>query len=218
MASEFKQDNNFTFAASAYSVVDRLLEIAMNNPTAASNFKILLNATVDRLEFDDQGQAVKRVVLKGGIIKLQTKHVVLCAGSVHGAAILLRSGVNIASGGGRLTDHNIYQVERKFSYSDDPPRKEVGSMRLQTYATLGTSNEAAIASITVDSSAFSSRDHPTNNSDPNFQIIFILTSILTESPSFGDTKRCPGQRMDNSIAFPDLMKIRGECHQFCKRL
>jgi hypothetical protein len=106
MASEFKQDNDFTFAMGPYSVVDRLLEIAMNDPSAASNFKILLNAIVDRLEFN--GQAVERVVLKGGI-KLRTKHAVLCAGSVHSAAILLRSGMNIASGSGRLTDHDIYR-------------------------------------------------------------------------------------------------------------
>jgi len=75
MASEFKQDNNFTFSASPYSVVDRLLEIAMNDLSAAGNFKILLDATVNRLKFN--GQAVERVVLKGGV-ELRTQHVVLC--------------------------------------------------------------------------------------------------------------------------------------------
>jgi hypothetical protein len=70
--------------------------------------------------------------------------------------------VNIVSGGGRLTDHDIYKVERKFKYLGNPPREEVGSMRLQMYTKPGTSKDAVIVSITVDSSAFSSRGHPTN--------------------------------------------------------
>jgi len=89
-AAEFKQDKNFTIAAGAYNAVDRLLEIAMNDRKGEGDFKILLGAKVNRLEFQGANwKSIKSVVLDGaGNIKIKTKHVVLCAGSVHSTAIL----------------------------------------------------------------------------------------------------------------------------------
>jgi choline dehydrogenase-like flavoprotein len=178
-ASEFKQDKNFTFAAGAYSAVDRLLEIAMNDPEAVGNFKILLGAKVKSLVF--LAKSITSVVLEGDI-NIKTKHVVLCAGSVHSAAILLRSGVNITTpGGGKLTDHDIYKVERTFKYlTPHPTQEEVGSMRLRAYTNLGTAKHAALARITVNSSTLASRSNPTNDPTPKFDMVFILTSKLKD--------------------------------------
>ena len=174
-ASEFRHNKDSAFAAGAYSTVDRLLEIAMNDPQAEGNFKILLGTKVDRLEF--QSSSIESVVLNGGI-KIKTKHVVLCAGSVNSAAILLRSGVDIkALGGGMLTDHGMYEVVRTFKYSPHPTQEEVGPIRLQAYTNLGTDEHAALARIYVNWSTLGIRTHDLD-AKPDFQLVFILTTKL----------------------------------------
>ena len=102
IASEFSDFRNFDFAQGAYSTVDKLLEIAMSKPkiggveTEHKNFKMLLRTEVRKLTWN--GSKLKGVVARGPdgeetefTIRNGGK-VVLCAGSVDSAAILLRSG------------------------------------------------------------------------------------------------------------------------------
>jgi len=95
-------------------------------------------------------------------------------------------------GGGKLTDHDIYKLERTFSYlpvdESHPERQqerqqEIGTMRLQTYTNLNTKNHAALARITVNSWTFAARSNPTNDPRPKFDMVFILESRLENGNS-----------------------------------
>ena len=183
MASEFIENRNFDFAEGAYSPIDRLLEIAMDNPKGDDNFKILLGAEVEKLT--SISDAVKQVVLKGSpTVILKANKVVLCAGSVHSAAILLRSKIKFGTGTGeldvgKLTDHDMYRVERSFEYVEPRDRDKLGSMRLQTHTKLGTKKQvAAIVNMWLDASSFLPRRHVLDGNDPRLLMFFILPSEL----------------------------------------
>jgi len=153
ITSEFHDERNFSFSQGAYSPIDKLLEIAMAVPPSGKtgSFNILLNAQVEKLEFvsgpgNKRAASCVNVKDSGGTVhKLQCKsdgQVILCAGSVESAAILLRSDVDLAAmGGTHITDHDIYFVERRFNYQMPSDRDVVGPMKLQTYARIGAQYE-----------------------------------------------------------------------------
>lgn len=191
IASEFqlKQSRNFDFAEGAYSTVDKLLEIAMNNSKVAPadvKFDILLDAQVDRLEFE--GTSVTGVRLRGSDALIHAKHVVLCAGSVHSAAILRRSNVPLTEDGGktagRLTDHDMYIVQRSYLYTrPEWTRETIGPMKLQTFTELGSPQHqvTALANISIDSSSFLGRDNHDDSTVANFVMVFVLPCELQAS-------------------------------------
>ncbi|KAF7352548.1 FAD/NAD(P)-binding domain-containing protein [Mycena venus] len=115
--------------------------------------KILLNAEVRRLIFGANGDESVTVQLGDkDKTEIKAKRVVLCAGSVHSAAILLRSDVDLESHL-HLTDHAMYLVKHFFRYRESNRGKDVGPMKLQTFTKLDDENPV-LANFTVDASAF----------------------------------------------------------------
>jgi hypothetical protein len=182
ITSEFHDERNFTFSKGAYSPIDKLLEIAMVVPPTGKpgSFKTLLNAEVDKLVFSDSGtkKRATSVHIRGQASPLTLRaegQVILCAGSVESAAILLRSGVDLAAmQGTRITDHDIYFVERRFNFRQPSDRDVVGSMKLQTYMRLGSKYELSSCPPWRDfppgrfpPNCFPWPDPPTGPSPPN---------------------------------------------------
>jgi len=187
IASQFSQDTNFGFARGAYGTVDKLLEIAMGNlgkPKEEVNFSILLNAEVRSLQVAGSGDHPITVNLGGGIA-IQTKNVVLSAGSVNTPAILLRSQPEHSLEGFlKLTDHAMYLVQRSYNYIQDDKEieRDVGAMKIQTFTTLGSDKDRALANFAVDSSQFLSRPLVSRASSyhHSFTMVFILPCELGE--------------------------------------
>lgn len=186
IASEFSGDTNFAFARGAYGTVDKLLEIAMGNlgkPEEDVNFSILLNAEVRSLQVAGSGDHPITVNLGGGIA-IQTKKVVLSAGSVNTPAILLRSEPKPnLEGFTKLTDHAMYLVQRSYNYirgGQEIERPDVGAMKIQTFTVLGSDNDRALANFAVDSSQFLSRPSVFGASSYHhtFTMVFILPCEL----------------------------------------
>ncbi|KAG8706394.1 hypothetical protein FRC09_002432 [Ceratobasidium sp. 395] len=195
IASEFSDNSNFDFARGAYSSIDKLLEIAMSKPTDAGGniveheyFKTVLNADVRSLDFDGDKnvQNVNVLTREGKIDKIPVKKdgkVVLCAGSVHSPAILLRSGISqdtLASHGGlHLTDHDIWFYSCSFRYNDPKQRAEYGPMKLQSYVML--QGVACLANMSVDASSFLPRGVAAGDDLPQFIMVFIVPRELVQS-------------------------------------
>ncbi|CAE6342621.1 unnamed protein product [Rhizoctonia solani] len=215
IASEFKDDRNFDFAEGAYCTIDKILEFAMSRPklnfkgssedvdelevlTEHKYFKTLLNADVRSLEFDNQG-VVTGVKVRGSgsdhsetIIKVRNPgdkedngKVVLCAGSVHSPAILLRSDHTKDSlskekfNALHLTDHSILFFQASFRYSDQSKREELGAMKLQTHAQID--NERVLFNMSIDASSFLPRGKSPDPKLPKFIFVIMLQSDLDEN-------------------------------------
>lgn len=187
ISSEFADSGNFDFAEGAYSTIDRLLEIAMSKPVKGQYyeyFKILLGVEARKINWKDgkTAESVTAVSLDGEFTFRLNRggKVVLCAGSVASPAILLRSNVDLrAMGGCQLTDHDIMYKTRSFRYKDPSERKDVGAMKLQTYAKIGPkSTDIALLNMSLDASTFLPRSKAPYNDLPKLIIVFILWAPL----------------------------------------
>ncbi|KAG8942900.1 hypothetical protein FRC04_003300 [Tulasnella sp. 424] len=189
VASEFRDERNYDFAEGAYSTIDKLLEIAMSKPPGMEeheNFKILLGAEARQLLWAD-GEVVKGVKVRTARgeevdikVKPSTGRVILCAGSVASPAILLRSGVPLKTaqmGGCRLTDHDILYRAKSFRYKNPDHRREVGSMKLQTYVETGD-DDVLLANLSLDASSFLPRGKSFNEDLPRLIMVFITKTSL----------------------------------------
>ncbi|KAF7792707.1 hypothetical protein EIP86_003805 [Pleurotus ostreatoroseus] len=185
IASQFHHSSNYYFPEGAWSTVDRLLEIVMGKPEKKSrpNFWVLLQAEVRKVQMSS-GKAtgvVVRTTIEGGAgditIKLRNRTsssasqtgvdgpqtytadveptVILCAGSVNSAAILLRSGISLDAGR-HITDHDIFHTSRSFRYKDESVSRDIGGVKLQTYVTNLPSSpkETFLVNMAIDSSSF----------------------------------------------------------------
>ena len=192
IASEFRDAKNFDFADGAYSTIDRLLEIAMSKPLDSNgklkehvNFKQLLGTEVRRLEWNTAaskrvtGVRVRTQDGKEDVIELKSGgQVVVAAGTVYSAAILLRSGVDLKSRGGlHVTDHDIFFRALPFEYRDPVDRARIGAMKLQTYVRT-TNNEVSLANMSIDASSFLPRRDIQLNDYPKWIISFIRQTRL----------------------------------------
>jgi choline dehydrogenase-like flavoprotein len=200
MASEFSETNNFDFARGAYSTIDKLLEIAMSKPKDANgnetehiNFKQLLRTQVRSLEFDARknvtGVRVRGPDGKENVIKVKSRNgvlgkVVVAAGSVESAAILLRSNVPLDRYGGlMLTDHDIFYKALPFKYKDPLDRKRIGPLKLQTYVAVEKGRrdaEQVLANMSIDASSFLPRGFAQLDDFPKYIISFIRLSELSD--------------------------------------
>lgn len=195
IASQFDDGRNFDFAEGAYSTIDKILKIAMSKPTRDGvpieheYFKTVLSADVESLGFrqDKSVRAIHVRSASGGTTSIPVKpgaSVVLCAGSVHSPAILMRSGVSWQTelrnnGGLRLTDHDIFHYECYFRYPNRRQRDECGAMKLQTYVDIG-GGHIALANMSIDASSFLPRNSTPNDSLPKFIMLFILQHELVQ--------------------------------------
>lgn len=192
IASEFRDAKNFDFADGAYSTIDRLLEIAMSKPLDSDgklrehdNFKQLLGTEVRRLEWDSanskrvKGVRVRTQDGKEDVIEIKFGgQVVVAAGTVYSAALLLRSGVDLKSRGGlHVTDHDIFFRALPFEYKDPADRQRIGAMKLQTYVRT-TNNEVSLANMSIDASSFLPRRDIQLNDYPKWIISFIRQTRL----------------------------------------
>ncbi|CAE6438273.1 unnamed protein product, partial [Rhizoctonia solani] len=199
IASEFHDDRNFDFAAGAYSTIDKILEIAMSWPPKKTgvdgressvndeHFKTVLNADVRSLILDSTKKVtgVKVRTAEGKMVAINVKpggSVVLCAGSVHSPAILLRSDPDFKRlirdrGGLRLTDHDILYFNCAFRFRDANQRSEYGAMKLQTYVDIGDGH-IALANMSIDASSFLPRGGSPDDNLPKFIMVFILQQKL----------------------------------------
>ncbi|OCH91040.1 FAD/NAD(P)-binding domain-containing protein [Obba rivulosa] len=192
IASEFCDEKNFAFARGAYSTIDKLLEIAMSKPKAPDgqemehvNFKQLLGVEVRRVVWDltnpkqATGVYVRSPDGKEETIRLRAGgNVVVCAGSVMSAAILLRSHVPLeANGGLHVTDHDIFYKDLAFQYRSLADKQVVGSMKLQTFVRMG-GGEIVLANMSVDASSFLPRDIVPLDALQKFIIAFIRKAEL----------------------------------------
>lgn len=203
IASEFRGGQNFDFAEGAYSTIDKLLEIMMSKPVDADgklvehkNFKMLLNSEVRALSME--GKDARGVLVRPPgassdveiLLKRQgnqadgpiTGRVVLCAGSVASPSILLRSGVALGKGGGHITDHDILYKAISYRYTKPDARRNLGSMKLQTYFALGD-GQMGLANISLDASSFLPRGEVADTNLPNFIISFIIPAQLEQTNS-----------------------------------
>ncbi|GAB1524098.1 hypothetical protein RhiTH_007250 [Rhizoctonia solani] len=211
IASEFKDDRNFDFAEGAYSTIDKILEIAMSRPktdvqsrsgddvfTEHKYFKTVLNADVRSLNFDTNG-AVTGVNVKAANGEnttinvrnpgkgVENGKVVLCAGSVHSPAILLRSDHTKAKiqdekyNALHLTDHNILFFQASFRYTNPALREELGAMKLQTYAKID--NQIVLFNMSIDASSFLPRGKSPDPKLPKFIFVIMLQDELVKDNS-----------------------------------
>ncbi|QRV86928.1 GMC oxidoreductase [Ceratobasidium sp. AG-Ba] len=197
IASEFSDESNYDFARGAYSSIDKLLEIAMSKPTDENgkvveheHFKTVLNADVRSLELrpDRTPKEINVRTREGNIVKIPIKpdaKVVLCAGSVHSPAILMRSGIAQktleAKNGLHLTDHDIWFYSASFRYTDPQRRTEYGPMKLQSYVRLR--GEACLANMSIDASSFLPRGAAKGDDLPQFIMVFIVPRELVKNNS-----------------------------------
>lgn len=185
IASEFSQSQNFDFAEGAYSTIDKLLEIAMS--PKRPKFDMLLGAEARSLTWTGpSSRSVKGVMVRTATGDHEIKvtpgsgRVVLCAGSVASPTILLRSlseGELLSMGGCHLTDHDIIFRAKSFRYTNPAVRREIGSMKLQTYVDLGKGN-VVLANMSIDASSFLPRGRARDNTLPKFIMVFIMRAPL----------------------------------------
>lgn len=201
IASEFANTRNYHFSSGAYSTIDKLTEIAMNKPVTDGrpvehkNFKILLETEVRSLIWDEENPNCVRGVnvrtangREDQVFLKRGGRVVLCAGSAHTPAILLRSKVDLASMGGlHLTDHDIMGMVQTFSYRNPQARPFVGPMKLQSYirttgrhesSTLKNSSEVVLANMSIDSSSFLPRGLVPYDNLPKWIMVFVRPAEL----------------------------------------
>jgi choline dehydrogenase-like flavoprotein len=191
IASEFSDTRNFDFAEGAYSTIDRLLEIAMSKPAEGEyhkNFKILLGVEARRINWKSDNKtadSVSAVSWEGSFtFRLKPKgRVIVCAGSVASPAILMRSGLSRDSMGGcHLTDHDILYKAKSFRYIEPSDRKDVGAVKLQTFAQVGANEtDIALVNMSLDASTFLPRSKTPFDDLPKFIIVFILWAPLVDS-------------------------------------
>ncbi|ESK95382.1 hypothetical protein Moror_3820 [Moniliophthora roreri MCA 2997] len=205
IASEFSDPKNFDFAVGAYSPIDKLLEIAMSkdrNPDGTCiehpNWKIVLNTEVRSIMWDDDetratGVVVRDVSGKETKIFLKTDSsgkpsantkIVLGAGSVGSAAILMRSGMTDQlkqNDGLHLTDHDIFARACTFRYLDPSVREKIGSMKLQSYVRL-KSGTIALVNMAVDASSFLPREFLPSQVFTNDDFPKLIVALITPTP------------------------------------
>jgi choline dehydrogenase-like flavoprotein len=189
IASEFSDTKNYDFAEGAYSSIDRLLEIAMSKPVVNKveqehiNFRILLGVEVLKINWQGNTASGVRVKAASGEFDFKLKtdgKVVLCAGSVDSPVILLRSGYPLyAKGGCRLTDHEILFRAKSFRYRNPNDRADIGSMKLQTYASVGH-NDVVLMNMSIDASTFLPRSKTPFNDLPKWIMVFIKRNPLVQ--------------------------------------
>ncbi|EUC58267.1 GMC oxidoreductase [Rhizoctonia solani AG-3 Rhs1AP] len=205
IASEFQRENNYSFAQGAYSSIDKILEIALGRDNdgegpvnADPKVRVALNAEVRSLIMDwsqDPPVAIGVNVRtpEGDCVPIFVKDkgsVVLSAGSVDSAAILLRSGGSEwrqkieAHRGLHVTDHDIYIYGSRFRYTKPTDREAYGAMKLQSYFDMDTGNTGnpegqqkpipvGLANMSIDSSSFLPRGVGEDSQIPNFIMAFI---------------------------------------------
>ena len=196
IASEFRPDGNFDFAQGAYSTIDKLLEIAMSKPIDKDgkeqeheNFKILLDTAVRKILWDkDNASAASGVVVRTTDnqeyqIRLKAGGtIVVAAGTVQSAAILLRSGVDLAGHGGlHVTDHDIIYRAQPFRYLNPSARASIGPMKLQTYVEKFNSadiDEIVLANMSIDASSFLPRGYTQYDDFPKWIMAIIRACEL----------------------------------------
>lgn len=199
IASEFNEERNFNFAEGAYSPIDKLLEIAMSKPKGADgneeeheNFKILLRTEVREVIWD--GNRAAGVLVQGrdgNPVKLRVKkegQVILAAGSVGSAAILLRSGKSVvdvlnANDALHVTDHDIFARSASFRYREPADRNKIGAMKLQTYTKVKRTNkpdEIVLINMSIDASSFLPRSNALLHDSPQWIIAFIRPAELNK--------------------------------------
>jgi hypothetical protein len=108
--------------------------------------------------------------------------VVVAAGSVESAAILLRSKVPLDRNGGlMLTDHDIFYKALPFKFRDPLDRKRIGPLKLQTYVAVenGKETEMVLANMSIDASSFLPRGFAQLDDFPKYIIAFIRLSELS---------------------------------------
>ena len=250
IASEFSESRNFDFAKGAYSPIDKILEIAMSksrdkneNCIEHPNWKILVRTEVRSILWDDNEERAIGVVVrnldlngnygketkiflrkdKSGKTLVDTK-IVLGAGSVGSAAILMRSGKDLKdqlqnsdSNALHLTDHDIFAKGVDFSYNDTAIRDKVGSMKLQSYIRLN-SGKIALINFAIDSSSFLPREflpsqYFSNRNFPKLIAAIILPTNLNkkntiELDSHGEPVLTAGRDPPFSNSDAEIKEIR----------
>jgi hypothetical protein len=193
--SSDKRKRSLSFAPGAYSSIDRLLEAAIDDQ-GRSQFKTVLDSAVSHLEPKPEAgelQSVSHVVVKGASgteHRIRTKNVVVSAGTVESAAILLRSmggdtpsqafGDEFAHGFGQVTDHRIFFVALPFYYRNTEYVNVLDRMELMTdVAFPNIDNTSALATVSLDASSFLPRQNLAESSLPQFIIAFALPSALS---------------------------------------
>lgn len=169
-----------------------LVEIVTKKPISEArehkNFKILLETEVRAIVWDAEHPTIARGVevrtangCKDTIALKAGGRVVLCAGSVHTPAILLRSEVDLASKGGlHITDHDIIGYGQAFKYNNSQARSFVGSMKLQSYvrSSRDDSAELVLANMAIDASSFLPRGYVSYDNLPKWIIVFVRSAEL----------------------------------------
>ncbi|CUA76984.1 coatomer subunit beta [Rhizoctonia solani] len=196
IASEFQPENNYNFAQGAYSSIDKILEIALGKENegvgrtkADPNVQIALNSEVQSLIMDWSKTppiaiGVNVRTLEGDCVPIYLKdggNVVLSAGSVDSAAILLRSGGDdwrkkIQDHRAlQVTDHDIYIYGSSFRYTKPMDRELYGPMKLQSYLNMNDepTGPVGLANMSIDSSSFLPRGVAEDSKIPNFIMAFI---------------------------------------------
>jgi choline dehydrogenase-like flavoprotein len=190
-----KRKRSLGFAPGAYSSIDRLLEAAIDDQ-GRSQFKTVLDSAVSHLEPKPEAgklQSISHVVAKdasGAEHRIRTKNVVVSAGAVESAAILLRSmggdmpsqafGDEFARGFGQVTDHRIFFVALPFYYRNMEYVNVLDGMELMTDVAFGNiDNTSALATVSLDASSFLPRQNLAESSLPQFIIAFTLPSALS---------------------------------------
>ncbi|CUA72927.1 hypothetical protein RSOLAG22IIIB_10398 [Rhizoctonia solani] len=217
IASEFKDERNFDFAEGAYSTIDKLLEIMMskpygpnNAPQEHKNFKMLIKTEVRKILVDSAGTATGVVVTtaKGGqeqTISLKPGgRVILAAGSVASPAILLRSKLDVGTGAGQVTDHDILYRSLSFRYLNPERRQEVGAMKLQTYFDMGLlDGRVGLANMSIDASSFLPRGNTVDKNLAQMIMAFILPCPLEDKNSVTMVADEPRVKMIRTQAYSD---------------
>lgn len=195
IASEFKPNKNFDYAQGAYSTIDKLLEIAMSKPIVNGfeeehkNFKMLLEMEARSIVWGgskkNRAAGVRVRTCSGHEETVPLKdggQIVLGAGTVQSAAILLRSQVDLAGKGGlHVTDHDIFFKGLPFRYLNPRDRETVGSMKIQTYVediNPKDPDEVVLANISIDASSFLPRGYISYDDYPKWIIAFIRGTEL----------------------------------------
>ena len=229
IASEFRPDGNFDFANGAYSSIDKLVEIAMSKPIVEGqerehkNFKMLLDTEVRSVVWGGPrnnrvaGLRVRTIDGKEDTISIKAGgQIVLAAGTVNTAAILLRSQVDLAGNGGlHVTDHDIFYKALPFTYKNPADRKAVGPIKVQTYVENVNSrdpDEIVLANMSIDASSFLPRGYAQYDDFPKWIMALIrgcdlnprnMVQLVNDEPVVTILRDRPFDMRD-----PDLQKLQ----------
>jgi choline dehydrogenase-like flavoprotein len=183
------------YTRGAYSSIDRLLEAAVDSQ-GRGQFKTVLESAVSHLEphpVAGKRQSVSHVVVKGASgleYRIRTKNVVVSAGAVESAAILLRSrdsnapshafGNEFASSFGKVTDHRIFFFTLPFYYRNTECAN-IDGMELMTDITFANiDNTTALGTISINTSSCVPRQNIPESPLPQLIVAFTLPSALVE--------------------------------------